>query len=125
MSCGSRRERTASPPAAQAVVGVRAALMNLRRRWWALLALALIVCLALGAWVYNLPSFQERFGWRISEARAAVFYALFPPEESVFTPNPTLAAMVQQTLAAFTPTPTVDPKPADRPPRRPPPRPPP
>ncbi|HSB89748.1 MAG TPA: C39 family peptidase [Anaerolineales bacterium] len=87
------------------------AMRKARRRWWLLIPLALIACGGLGAWVYNLPSFQERFGWRISEARAAVFYALFPPEESVFTPNPTLAAMVQQTLSAFTPTPTTTPSP--------------
>ena len=85
--------------------------MRPSRRWWAPIAGALIVGLALAAWVYNLPSFQERFGWRISEARAIVWYALFPPEESVFTPNPTLAAMVQQTLAAFAPTATVTPSP--------------
>jgi hypothetical protein len=82
-----------------------------RIRGWVPLggALLLLACLVSGAWVYSLPSFQERFGWRISEARAAVWYALFPPEESVFTPNPTLAAMVQQTLRAFTPTPSSTP----------------
>jgi hypothetical protein len=78
-------------------------------RRWALVAVGLAVCLLLGAWVYNLPAVQERIGWRVSEARAAVWYALFPPEESVFTPDPTLAAMVQQTLAALTPTATVTP----------------
>jgi Peptidase_C39 like family len=83
--------------------------MSMRRspRRWALVALGLVVCLALGAWAYNLPAIQDRIGWRVSEARAAVWYALFPPEESVFTPDPTLAAMVRQTLAALTPTPTI------------------
>ena len=76
-------------------------------RRWALVALGFAVCLALGAWAYNLPAIQDRIGWRVSEARAAVWYALFPPEESVFTPDPTLAAMVRQTLAALTPTPTI------------------
>jgi hypothetical protein len=83
--------------------------MSMRRspRRWALVALGFAVCLALGAWAYNLPAIQDRIGWRVSEARAAVWYALFPPEESVFTPDPTLAAMVRQTLAALTPTPTI------------------
>jgi hypothetical protein len=76
-------------------------------RRWALIALGLAICLTLGAWAYNLPAVQDRIGWRVSEARAAVWYALFPPEESVFTPDPTLAAMVRQTLAALTPTPTI------------------
>ena len=76
------------------------------RRRWAAVAAGFVLSLMLGAWVYNLPAVQDRIGWRVSEARAAIWYALFPPEESVFTPDPTLAAMVRQTLAAFTPTPT-------------------
>ena len=56
---------------------------------------------------YNLPSVQDRIGWRVSELRARIKYAISPPEEAVFTPNPTLRAMVQSTLLALTPTATL------------------
>ncbi len=64
----------------------------------------------LGTVAYNTPFIQERLGWRVSQLRANIKYALFPPGESVFTPNPTVAAIVQATLDALTPTPT-DPPP--------------
>ncbi|HEX9796187.1 MAG TPA: C39 family peptidase, partial [Anaerolineales bacterium] len=55
---------------------------------------------------FNLPFVQERLVPWISERRAQIQYALSPPGEAVFTPNPTLAAMVDATLAAFaTPVP--------------------
>lgn len=75
-----------------------------------------IAVLAISA--FNLPFVQEKLVPRISELRAKITYALSPPGEAVFTPNPTLAAMVDATLAAFatpappqTPTsaPTADP----------------
>ena len=66
---------------------------------------SLAACVAACSAVLALPPVQERVGWRISEVRASIWYALFPPEESVFTPDPTLAAMVQQTLTAAAPTP--------------------
>lgn len=52
----------------------------------------------------NLPFLQEHLGWRISDLRARIKYALSPPEEAVFTPNPTIVAAVQGTVRAFTPT---------------------
>jgi hypothetical protein len=64
-----------------------------------------ILCIGGGAAVTSLPPVQESLGWRLSQARAQVWYALFPPEESVFTPDPTLAAMVRETLTAGAPTP--------------------
>jgi hypothetical protein len=64
-----------------------------------------VFCIGVGAALTNLPPIQERFGWRLSEARAQIWYALFPPEESVFTPDPTLVAMVRETLTADAPTP--------------------
>jgi len=70
-------------------------------------------CFAGAAVAIRLPPVQERLGWRLSEARAAIWYALFPPEGVVFTPDPTLAAMVEATLTAFVPTTT--PTPADAP----------
>ncbi len=91
-----------------------------RRSPWltCLIVLGLVaVCLGGVAAVGSLPPIQERFGWRLSEARARLWYALFPPEASVFTPDPTLAAMVRETLTAFAPTPvpTATPQP-DAPP---------
>jgi hypothetical protein len=59
---------------------------------------------------FSLPFVQERLVPWISERRAQIQYALSPPGEAVFTPNPTLAAMVDATLAAFaTPSPPVAP----------------
>ena len=71
------------------------------------IGLALLALLILtGALASKLPVFQETFGWRISQLRASIKYALSPPGEAAFTPDPTLAAMVQSTLDAFTPTAT-------------------
>ena len=78
-----------------------------RRRRAALACGAALALLALLVLVYNLPFVQDRIGWRISEWRARIKYALSPPEEAVFTPDPTLQAMVQTTLAALTPTATL------------------
>jgi hypothetical protein len=75
-----------------------------RRRWAALGCGAALGLLALLALFYNLPFVQDRIGWRVSELRARIKYALSPPEEAVFTPDPTLQAMVQTTLSALTPT---------------------
>ena len=59
----------------------------------------------LAGFTYQLPYVQEHFAWRVSELRARIKYALAPPAEAVFTPNPTLVAMVQSTIDALTPTP--------------------
>ena len=80
-----------------------------RRRWVALGCLTAIALLGLLAAVYNLPFVQDRVGWRVSELRARIKYALSPPEQAVFTPDPTLQAMVKTTLAALTPTATLTP----------------
>lgn len=76
-------------------------------------ALSLLVAAALltslGQYLYQLPYVQDRLLWRLSQLRADIKYALAPPEEAVFTPNPTVAAMVQQTLAAYTPSATPSP----------------
>ncbi|MGD2059100.1 MAG: C39 family peptidase [Anaerolineales bacterium] len=60
--------------------------------------------------VYNLPPIQERFGWRVSQLQAQIKYAISPPEEAVFTPDATLAAVVESTLEAYTPTATDTPE---------------
>jgi len=56
--------------------------------------------------LYQIPAIRHQLDWRISNLRSSIRYALFPPEEVVFTPNPTVVAMVQETMAAFTPTPS-------------------
>lgn len=67
-------------------------------------ALALAALLA-----FQIPFIQDKLGWRVAELRARVQYAIAPPEQAVFTPDPTLAAMVQRTLSAYTPSPTPSP----------------
>ncbi len=86
-----------------------------RLRAAALVLGSLAACAALAAFTYNLPFVQDRVGWRVAELRARIKYAIAPPEHSVFTPNPTLAAMVQSTLAAYTPSPTPTPTPGPTP----------
>jgi len=80
-----------------------------RRKCLILLITIIGLCGLLAAFAYNQPFVQERIGWRISVLLAEIKYALSPPEEAVFTPNPTVAAMVQATMAAFTPTATPTP----------------
>ena len=75
---------------------------------------AIVLALLLAPWVYGLPFVQDRVAWRVSELRAQIKYALSPPEEAVFTPNSTLSAMVDATLAAIM-TPTPDALPTDVP----------
>jgi hypothetical protein len=69
-----------------------------------LIVLAAVICGLVGGFSYSLPAVQERLEWRIADLRARIKYALSPPQEAVFTPNPTMVAMVQATLAAMTPT---------------------
>jgi tetratricopeptide (TPR) repeat protein len=64
----------------------------------------LLLCGAVGAFTYNLPIVQEHLGWRVSALLADIKYSLSPPELVVFTPNATIAAMVKNTLDAYTPT---------------------
>jgi hypothetical protein len=71
-----------------------------------LVAVILLIIAATGTMLYSLPIFQETFGWRISQLQASIKYAISPPGEAVFTPNPTVAAMVQGTMEAYTPTAT-------------------
>jgi hypothetical protein len=74
---------------------------------WVLIPLGSII--TLGIIAYQLPIVQEKVGWRISELQARIKYAISPPEEAVFTPNPTVVAMVQSTLESYTPTATITP----------------
>jgi tetratricopeptide (TPR) repeat protein len=82
-----------------------------RRRFprWSIALAAIIGLLLLVVAVYNLPPVEERLAWRISELRARIKYAISPPEEAVFTPNATLAAVVQATMSALAATPSATP----------------
>lgn len=82
-----------------------------RRAGLILLGVSLVALLAV--LTYQIPFVNERLAWRVSVLRAEVKYALNPPAQAVFTPDPTLAAMVDSTLAAHTPatTPTATPGP--------------
>jgi tetratricopeptide (TPR) repeat protein len=77
----------------------------------ALILGGLAVLSLLATFTYRLPFVQEHLAWRVSELRARIKYALSPPAEAVFTPNPTLVAMVQSTMSALTPTATTTPTP--------------
>lgn len=77
---------------------------TLRRAGWALLGVAGV--LALMMVLFQVPLVRDRLGWRISELRSRVQYALSPPDQAVFTPDQTLSAAVAATLAVHTPSPT-------------------
>ncbi|HEX9797219.1 MAG TPA: C39 family peptidase [Anaerolineales bacterium] len=83
----------------------------LRRLGIALLAVALLLLLALI--LFQLPFVQARLGWRIDELQSRLQYALAPPDQALFTPDPTLSASVASTLRALTPSPS--PVPSDGP----------
>jgi hypothetical protein len=67
--------------------------------------LGVAVALLLGLLIYQLPFVRDRLDWRVSALKDSIFYAFNPPGEEAFTPDPTLASMVEATLAALaTPT---------------------
>lgn len=74
-----------------------------------------LMCLVLAAFAYSIPSVQEQLLYRISQLRAQIKYALSPPEEVVFTPNSTVASIVQATMALYTHTATITPDPTPTP----------
>lgn len=73
--------------------------------------LVFIPLILLCAIAYLIPAVRSRVDWRVEQVRLQVRYALFPPEEAVFTPQDQdqVAAIVQATLQALTPSPTVTP----------------
>ena len=73
--------------------------------------LVFIPLILLCAIAYLIPAVRSRVDWRVEQVRLQVRYALFPPEEAVFTPQDQdqVAAIVQSTLQALTPSPTVTP----------------
>jgi tetratricopeptide (TPR) repeat protein len=70
------------------------------------------VILIVALLLYQIPTVRENVDWRISNLRSSIKYAISPPEEAVFTPNPTIVAIVQATMEAFTPTPSPSPTPS-------------
>ena len=67
------------------------------------------VCALLGVIAYQIPAVRNQVEYRWVNLRAQVVYALDPPEDVVFTPNPTVAAIVRATQSAPTVTPTPGP----------------
>ena len=68
----------------------------------ALLALLLFILL-------QVPMLRDRVGWRLASIQAEIKYALSPPDQAVFRPDPTLSTSVASTLSALTPSPTASP----------------
>ncbi len=71
--------------------------------------LVFIPLILLCALAYLIPAIRSRVDWRLEQARIQVRYALFPPEEAVFTPQDQVAAIVQATMQAYTALPSVTP----------------
>jgi len=89
--------------------------MSTRRRIPLLILAGILILTLAGVAVFQIPFVQEHLGWRISALRARIKYAFAPPAEAAFTPDPTIASMVQETLTAFTPSPTIPPEPTPTP----------
>lgn len=68
--------------------------------------LVFIPLVLLCAIAYLIPAVRSRVDWRVELVRSQVRYALFPPEEAVFTPQDQVAAIVQATMQALTAMPT-------------------
>jgi hypothetical protein len=81
----------------------------MRARILLMAALGVPLACLLGVALYQLPPLHERFSWRVDTLLAGVKYALNPPGRQVFLPQEQqdlVAAIVQATLQAFTPSPT-------------------
>jgi hypothetical protein len=93
---------------------------------WQKIILAGFVVLILGTASLALPPVQDRVFYHAGQLRIRVQYALFPPEDEIFTPNLQVAQIVEATLTqmaqavtpTFTPPPPTDtptPLPPDEP----------
>ena len=69
----------------------------------------LLILGLIGMLLYRIPPIHEQFEWRLAELQSRILYAINPPEEAVFTPDPSLAAMVEATIEALTSTPNSPP----------------
>ncbi len=78
------------------------------RRFRDVLLLVVLPLLLLSAFLYLLPPIRERVDYHVEQLRLQIRYALFPPENAVFTPQnqqDQVAQIVQQTMQALTLTP--------------------
>jgi hypothetical protein len=90
---------------------------------WQKLILVVLAILILGGLLMLFPPVQERVMWRVDQLRLRIFYALNPPEQTVFKPDEQVAAIVQATLTQLVketpllvaPTVTITPLPPDAP----------
>jgi tetratricopeptide (TPR) repeat protein len=80
---------------------------------WQKIILVMLALLVVGGMLMFFPPVQTRVLGRVEQARLWIFYALNPPEETVFKPGEQVAAIVKATLTQFVletpvvPTPTV------------------
>lgn len=80
------------------------------RKFLILFAGAFFLCLA-SLVIYNLPPVHERLAWRVDNLRVSIRRFFNPPEQVVFTPQEQVDAIVNATLTALAPNPTVTPPP--------------
>ena len=55
------------------------------------------------------PAVRDRVAWRVDELTTRIYFALHPPEQAVFVPQDQVAKVVQLTIQAMTPDPTIGP----------------
>lgn len=81
------------------------------RSWWKILLLVVLGLILIPV-IYRLPPVYSRLSWRINDLRTRIIYAINPPDEAVFQPEEQaqIAAMVQGTFEALTPTVTATPE---------------
>lgn len=80
------------------------------RKFLILFAGVVFLCLA-SLVIYNLPPVHERLAWRVDNLRVSIRRFFNPPEQVVFTPQEQVDAIVNATLTALAPNPTVTPPP--------------
>jgi hypothetical protein len=71
----------------------------------------LLGCLLVGAFSMAIPPIRERVMFKVDEWRAQLQYAIHPPQEAIFVPNPEVDTIVQATMLALSAsaTPTIIP----------------
>ncbi len=70
------------------------------------LAVAILACGFLAAFIYTLPPVHDRLAWRVENLRAQIHYYFKSPQEQVFIPQEQVEAIVQATLQAPLSTPS-------------------
>ena len=81
------------------------------RRYLTFSLLGFVSLCLLAVVVYNLPPVHERLSRRVDNLRVQIKRFLNPPEEVVFVPQEQVAAIVNATMSALAPTPTLTPLP--------------